>query len=156
VDDPAAARLLRAVHASAARGDALASSSALRTTLAAVLRRHASPSGGSPRGASPSVHTARALLHERLTDPPSLEELAEAVGTGPFALLRAFRAAYGLPPHAYLTNLRVRRAREMLDAGLRPAEVAVRVGFTDQSHLTRHFKRIVGVPPGAYLLGRTG
>ena len=68
---------------------------------------------------------------------------------------RAFRAAYGLPPHAYLTNLRVQRARELLDAGLRPAEVAAHVGFTDQAHLTRHFKRVVGVPPGAYALGRT-
>jgi AraC-like DNA-binding protein len=155
VDDPAVARLLRSVHASAARGDALAASSALRTALGGILRRHASPAARSARGPSPPADAARALLHERLTDPPTLEELAEAVGTGPFALLRAFRAAYGLPPHAYLTNLRVQRAREMLDAGLRPAEVAARTGFTDQPHLTRHFKRIVGVPPGAYLLGRT-
>jgi AraC-like DNA-binding protein len=159
VDDPAAARLLRTVHASAARGDALAASSALRTALTAILLRHASPAAGSTRGTSPPADppadVARALLHERLTDPPTLEELADAVGAGPFALLRAFRTAYGLPPHAYLTNLRVRRAREMLDAGVRPAEVAVRAGFTDQPHLTRHFKRVVGVPPGAYLVGRT-
>lgn len=154
VDDPAAAELLRSVHASAARGDTLASSTAVLTALAMILRRHASPSAGSSRGASPTVRAARALLHERLTDSPSLEELAATVGTGPFALLRAFRAAYGLPPHTYLTNLRVQRAREMLDAGLRPAEVAVRAGFADQPHLTRHFKRVVGVPPGAYLHGR--
>ncbi|MDN3350997.1 AraC family transcriptional regulator [Actinomadura sp. DC4] len=157
VDDPAAARLLRTVHASVARGDALASSSALRTALAAILGRHGAPPGRTGAGgiAPPAVRAARDLLHERLTAPPSLEELAEAVGAGPFALLRAFRAAYGLPPHAYLTNLRVQRARELLDAGLRPAEVAARTGFTDQPHLTRHFKRVVGVPPGAYLLGRT-
>lgn len=157
VDDPAAARLLRSVHESAARGDALASSSALRTALGTILGRHAARPGGSggDPAAPPAVRAARDLLHARLTSPPSLEELASAVGTGPFALLRAFRAAYGLPPHAYVTNLRVQRAREMLDAGLRPAEVAARAGFTDQSHLTRHFKRIVGVPPGAYALGRT-
>jgi AraC-like DNA-binding protein len=158
VDDPAAARLLRSLHASAARGDALASSSALRTALAAILGRHSAALTGSARdqAAPPAVRTARALLHERLAAPPSLEELARAVGCGPFALLRAFRAAYGLPPHAYLTNLRVQRARAMLDTGLRPADVAARVGFTDQPHLTRHFKRIVGVPPGAYVLGRVG
>jgi AraC-like DNA-binding protein len=157
VDDPAGARLLRSVHESAARGDALASSSALRTALGAILDRHAARPGGSggDSAAPPAVRAARDLLHARLASPPSLEELASAVGTGPFALLRAFRAAYGLPPHAYLTNLRVQRAREMLDAGLRPAEVAARAGFTDQPHLTRHFKRIVGVPPGAYVLGRT-
>ena len=157
VDDPAAARLLRTVHASAARGDALASSSALRTALGAIVGRHAArPSGHARDEAAPrSVRAARDLLHARLADPPSLEELARAVGSGTFALLRAFRAAYGLPPHAYLTNLRVQRAREMLDSGLRPAEVAARAGFTDQAHLNRHFKRSVGVPPGAYLLGRT-
>jgi AraC-like DNA-binding protein len=156
VDDPAAARLLRSVHDSAARGDALASSSLLRTALAGLVRRHAArpPADGGDSAASPAVRAARDILHERLTDPPSLDELAAAVGSGPFALLRAFRAAYGLPPHAYLTNLRVLRARTMLDSGLRPAEVAARTGFTDQAHLTRHFKRIVGVPPGAYLLGR--
>ena len=160
VDDPAAARLLRRVHASVARGDALASSSALRTALGVIVGRHAArPYGaygsGRDEAAPRSVRAARDLLHARLADPPSLEELARAVGSGTFALLRAFRAAYGLPPHAYLTNLRVQRAREMLDSGLRPAEVAARAGFTDQAHLNRHFKRIVGVPPGAYLLGRT-
>jgi AraC-like DNA-binding protein len=156
VDDPAAARLLRTVHASAARGDALASSSALRTALGAIVGRHAARPSGHARdeGAPPSVRAARDLLHDRLADPPSLEELATAVGSGPFTLLRAFRAAYGLPPHAYLTNLRVQWAREMLDSGLRPAEVAALAGFADQAHLNRHFKRIVGVPPGAYLLGR--
>ena len=66
------------------------------------------------------------------------------------ALLRAFRDAYGMPPHTWLTDARVRRARLLLDAGTAPAEAAVAVGFTDQPHLNRHFARIVGVPPGAY------
>ncbi|MGO4760764.1 helix-turn-helix domain-containing protein, partial [Streptomyces sp. 2MCAF27] len=71
-------------------------------------------------------------------------------GTGPFALLRAFRAAYGMPPHTWLTDTRVRRARRLLEGGAAPAEAAAAVGFTDQPHLNRHFTRIVGVPPGAY------
>lgn len=156
VDDPEAARLLRAVHGSAESGDALAASSALHQALAVLLRRHAArPPDPSRRGAPPqAVRAARDILHERMSEPPSLDDLAAAVGVDRFALLRAFRAAYGLPPHAYLTNLRVTRARILLDAGVRPAEVAARLGFTDQAHLTRHFKRIVGVPPGAYLLGR--
>jgi AraC-like DNA-binding protein len=160
VDDPDAARLLRAVHHSAGHGDALASSSVLRTAIAGLLRRHAArrpPAGRDGRDAvpPPAVHAARDILHARPADPPSLTELAAAVGAGPYTLLRAFRSAFGLPPHAYLTNLRVHRAREMLDSGLRPAEVAARLGFTDQAHLTRHFKRIIGVPPGAYLRGRS-
>ncbi|WP_159059072.1 helix-turn-helix transcriptional regulator, partial [Streptomyces scabiei] len=93
---------------------------------------------------------ARAVLEERMTDPPTLERLAADLGTSPFAILRAFRTAYGMPPHAWLTDARVRRARGLLDTGTSPAEAAVAVGFTDQPHLNRHFSRIVGVPPGAY------
>ena len=85
-----------------------------------------------------------------MAEPPTLERLATELGTSPFALLRAFRDSYGMPPHAWLTDARVRRARLLLDTGTRPAEAAVAVGFTDQPHLNRHFARIVGVPPGAY------
>ena len=77
-------------------------------------------------------------------------ELAADFGTSPFALLRAFKPAYGLPPHAWLTGERVKEARRLLDEGVAPATAATTVGFTDQSHLNRHFTRIVGVPPGAY------
>jgi AraC-like DNA-binding protein len=93
---------------------------------------------------------ARAVLEERMAEPPTLERLAADLGTGPFALLRAFRDTYGMPPHTWLTDARVRRVRNLLDAGVAPAEAAVTVGFTDQPHLNRHFARIVGVPPGAY------
>lgn len=155
VDDPAAARLVRAAHIAAERGDRLASSSLLRTGLAGILRTHAQlgrePDQHPRHRCMPSVvSSTRELLAERLADPPSLDELAAMAGMSPFALLRAFRAETGLPPHAYLNQLRVRLARQLLDAGLPPAQVAVDAGFADQPHLTRHFKRAVGVPPGAY------
>jgi AraC-like DNA-binding protein len=158
IDDPVSARQMRAAHRAAQYGDALAASAQLHTALAWLLRRHAAIRHGSePRSAaSPTVRAAREILHERLIDPPSLEELATAVDARPFALLRAFRAATGLPPHAYLNHLRVQRARTLLDAGLRPVEVAARTGFADQAHLGRHFKRAVGVPPGAYQRTRSG
>lgn len=151
VDDPAAARMLRAAHQAAEGGDRLAASSMTHALLATLLRRHAAHHHEPPAKAPPpAVRAARELLHERLVDPPTLDELATEVGTGSFALLRAFRSATGLPPHAYLTLLRVRRARELLDHGITPAEVAALTGFADQAHLTRHFKKVLGVPPGAY------
>ncbi|MDP4506434.1 AraC family transcriptional regulator [Nonomuraea turcica] len=150
-DDPVAALLGRA-HAAAERGDALAASTLSRTLFARLLLRHAAPrpAAALPGGGGRAVREARDLLHESLVDPPTLEDLAGAVGARPFALLRAFKDATGLPPHAYLTSLRVRRARHLLESGMRPARVAAEVGFTDQAHLTRHFRRIVGVPPAAY------
>jgi AraC-like DNA-binding protein len=152
--DPATAALLRSAHRAAECGDQLASSTLLTTALAGLLSAHAAagPAGGpSPVKKAPdAVGAVRDLLAERLADPPTLAELAMLTGLSQFALLRAFRAATGLPPHAYLNQLRVRRARRLLDDGLPAAEVAARTGFADQAHLTRHFKRVVGVPPAAY------
>ncbi|HEY5358865.1 MAG TPA: AraC family transcriptional regulator [Streptosporangiaceae bacterium] len=153
VTDARSAQLLRAAHVAAERGDRLASSSLLRTAIAGLLTAHAAaaPAASSRRSRAPAaVAQTRELLTARLADPPSLDELAAAAGLSPFALLRAFRAETGLPPHAYLNQLRVRQARCLLDGGLAPAEVAAHTGFADQAHLTRHFKRVVGVPPGAY------
>jgi len=154
VYDERSARLLLAAHVAAERGDRLASSSLLTTALSGLLRGHARPG---PKGLPPparrapgAVAAVRDLLSERLTDPPRLHDLALATGMSPFALLRAFRDETGLPPHAYLNQLRVRLARQLLDGGVAPALVAAEAGFADQAHLTRHFKRVVGVPPGAY------
>ena len=155
VHDAHSARLLRAAHVAAEHGDRLASSSLLSGALAGLLRTHAGPVrlAGSPGRVlrSPAaVRTVRDLLIDRLADPPSLDDLALATGMSPFTLLRAFRGETGLPPHAYLNQVRVRLARRLLDGGMAPAEVAAEVGFADQAHLTRHFKRVMGVPPGAY------
>jgi len=156
--DPATAALVRSAHRSAEHGDDLASSTLLRTALAGLLRGHAAGGSvavpGRARRAPAAVGAVRDLLHERLADPPTLAELAAMTELSQFALLRAFRADMGLPPHAYLNQLRVRRARLLLDAGMPAADIAAQVGFADQAHLTRHFKRVVGVPPAAYQRGR--
>ncbi len=80
----------------------------------------------------------------------TLDALADHADTDKFHLCRAFRAQVGLPPHAYLTRLRIMRAKELLAAGVRPSEIAPHVGLYDQSQLNRHFRRIVGTTPGAY------
>jgi AraC-like DNA-binding protein len=147
VYDATAAAALQQAHLAAQSGDRLASATLLALALSGLTYgRQRTPSAAG----SHAVRDARAILHERLVDPPSLAELAAEVGTGQYSLLRAFRTAHGLPPHAYLNQLRVRRARALLDAGEQVAQAAVAVGFVDQSHLTRHFRRIVGVTPGAY------
>ncbi|MEG3631138.1 AraC family transcriptional regulator [Streptomyces poriticola] len=152
LDDPYTVELVHRVLRAADEGNALAADTLLRVAVTRLLRLNG---GTLPRrqvrtaGARIAAR-ARALLEERMAEPPSLERLAADLGTGPFALLRAFREAYGMPPHTWLTDARVRRVRGLLDAGVTPAEAALTVGFTDQPHLNRHFTRIVGVPPGAY------
>jgi AraC-like DNA-binding protein len=149
---PEAARVLATAHVAAENGDRLTASSLARQGLGMLLRSHGRERAAGPAGhaARPEVERARRILAGRLVDPPTLEELAAGLGIGPFALSRAFRAVHGLPPHAYLNQLRVDRARALLASGRRAGEVAVEVGFADQPHLTRHFKRHLGVPPVAY------
>ncbi|MEV0177005.1 AraC family transcriptional regulator [Streptomyces sp. NPDC050803] len=152
LDDPYAVSLVHKVLRAAEDGNGLAADTLLRVAVTRLLRLNG---GAMPRrevrtaGARVAAR-AREVLLERMAEPPSLEQLAGEFGVSPFALLRAFRDAYGMPPHAWLTDARVRRARRLLEEGVAPGEAAVVVGFTDQPHLNRHFTRIVGVPPGAY------
>jgi transcriptional regulator GlxA family with amidase domain len=157
LEDPAAVRLITDVHRAAEQDNTLAADTPLRLVLARLPARHggsAARSGTAPDAGLDAAARARDLLSARIAAPPGLAELAAATGSRPFALLRAFKRAYGLPPHAWLTGERVRTARTLLDAGTAPADAAAAVGFADQSHLSRHFSRILGVPPRAYQLER--
>jgi len=79
-----------------------------------------------------------------------MDELAADAGISRFRLTRAFVAAHGLPPHAYLLSVRLNAARQRLAAGEAAADVAASCGFTDQAHLTREFRRRFGTTPGTY------
>jgi AraC-like DNA-binding protein len=102
---------------------------------------------------SRAVRRAREVLRDRIEQGITLDQLAADAGLGKFRLCRAFRAQVGLAPHAYLTHLRIARAKRLLRAGIPATEVAQRVGMYDQSQLHRHFRRIVGVTPRAFARG---
>lgn len=80
----------------------------------------------------------------------SLEDLAKMANLSPYHLHRVFTREAGMPPHAFQTQVRISRARVLLNEGKRLNEVAAETGFADQSHFTREFKRYVGLTPGAY------
>ncbi|NWD71577.1 AraC family transcriptional regulator [Pseudomonas gingeri] len=96
------------------------------------------------------AQVAREYLHAHLQHDISLDEIAAICGVDRFRLTRAFKAAYNLPPHAYLVQLRVAKARQLLSRGETPANVAMALGFADQSHLGRWFMRAYGLTPAAY------
>ncbi|MEV0070785.1 MULTISPECIES: AraC family transcriptional regulator [unclassified Amycolatopsis] len=92
----------------------------------------------------------RDLLDSRVVAGLPLDEAARLLHADPTHLVRAFSRRFSLPPHLYLTGRRVELARRLLLAGVPAAAVAPEVGFYDQSHLTRHFKRMLGVSPARF------
>ena len=156
INDPDMFAALHAAHRTMEQSaDALARSSALFTTLRSFCARYASPRlpVERPGSAAIRIDRARSMLLDRLDENVTLEELAHAAGLSAFHLLRSFEQRYGLPPHLYRIQQRVGAARVKLASGSAIADVAASTGFTDQSHLTRWFKRFVGTTPAAYRAG---
>jgi AraC-like DNA-binding protein len=146
-----AAQLAFAMHDALVREDAteIERATLVAETLSEIVC--ASPPSQCKTARAPrAVRKARAFLHDALADKITLDDLAEHAALDKFHLVRAFRSEVGLPPYEYLTHLRVSRVRELLRRGVLVADAAQAVGFCDESQLHRHFRRIVGVPPGVY------
>ncbi|MCU0569022.1 MAG: AraC family transcriptional regulator [Oculatellaceae cyanobacterium Prado106] len=173
IRDAALAQHLRNFHvATETAASQLERDSRFLWTLTQLVIRHAGqcPGAIAVHPESTAMHRVRDYLHDHATESVSLKELAAIAQLTPLRLLRSFQRTFGLPPHAYLIQLRVAIAKQRLaelaflkaegDAGVNDgrspgsiAEVAYEAGFTDQSHLNRHFKRLVGVTPRQYLMG---
>ena len=131
---------------------ALEAESRMLTFLTILVGRYAEGRISAPDGRhTPLVQSIRQYLEAHFYDDPSLSELSELTGVGRFALLRQFSREVGLPPHGYLTQVRLREARRQLLAGRSPALVAAEVGFVDQSHLIKRFRSAFGITPGQYV-----
>jgi AraC-like DNA-binding protein len=145
--DPRSAPFHRLLNAVNARANRLALEVAVAEAISA-LANVAGPRSGSE--CSRPVGRALEYLRARLDDPITLADLAKHAELDKFRLCRAFRAQIGMPPHRYLTHLRIARAKELLRDGVRASDLAPLVGIYDQAQLTRHFRRLVGTTPAQY------
>ncbi|MEM8551238.1 MAG: AraC family transcriptional regulator [Pseudomonadota bacterium] len=122
----------------------------VKDQLGDVLRRLCARFGGEePERVRrhPVMDRAVSLLMEGDRD---VADLARKVGLHPVTLSRLFSESVGLPPHAFRIDRKVQEARSRIQRGASLADVSADLGFADQSHLTRHFKRRFGLTPGAY------
>lgn len=101
-----------------------------------------------------AAERVRECLQQDTSAAMDLSTLAVRTGLSRFQALRIFKRRYGLPPHMYQLRVRLGLAQKALRDGLQPAQVAAKYGFVDQSHLTRHFKRLIGVTPAQYVRAR--
>jgi AraC-like DNA-binding protein len=152
IDDADLARRIGALHRMLATpGSLLARETSAVAAATLLVERHAVGARSAlVKRESCMVERVKHYLHDRLADNVSLGELAALTELPPYAIVRAFTREVGMPPHAYHLQLRIDRAKRLLAAGGVPARVANESGFVDQSHLTRHFRKWVGVTPGGY------
>ena len=97
-----------------------------------------------------SLLRARDFISQYYSENITLDELATVTGLNRFHLVRAFAAEFGMPPHAYLNQVRLAKAKKLIAQGIPLATVAAESGFADQSHFTRHFKKTYSVTPAEY------
>ena len=153
IHDPPLARRIAAMHRTLELpAGALAQESEFVEVISALLRRHADlkPLERAAKDGATLIRRLRDYLDAHVTQDVSLADLARIGERSRHTVLRAFRKATGMTPHAYLLNRRVERARRSLASGARLAETAIDCGFFDQSHFTRVFKRHTGLTPGQY------
>ncbi len=154
IDDPKLANHLRQLHIALELPDTppLEQESRLLSTLTQFITRHADthpvlqPVGEEHQ----AVKRAKDYIEAHYAENITLDDLANAAYLSPFHLSRVFLKHIGLPPHAYLIQVRIRRAKELLTRGWQLTDTACELGFVDQSHFHRRFKRIVGITPGQY------
>jgi transcriptional regulator GlxA family with amidase domain len=90
-------------------------------------------------------------LEENYTKTITLNDLSNLTGWSKYHLLRSFTKQKGISPYSYLETIRVNHAKKLLEQGVKPIEVTFLTGFSDQSHLTKFFKRLVGLTPKQYM-----
>ena len=121
----------------------------IRGMMAELLEEPSAPTAGSDAALS-AAERVRECLHDDTSGTIDLATLAKQVGVSRYQALRLFKRRYGLPPHTYQLSVRLALAQKALREGHPPVQVAAQYGFVDQSHLTRHFKRLLGVTPAQY------
>jgi AraC-like DNA-binding protein len=153
VDHPWAARSILALHeAILQKGDALECEARFLRTLTQLIARYADIQSTEPRvgNEKATIQKARGYIDENFAQGVSLSQLAQHVALSPYYFLRAFCAQVGMPPYAYLESVRIQHTQRLIETGQPLAEIAAEVGFSSQSHMTRSFKKIIGVTPGQY------
>ena len=156
VHDAALADRVRVTHeVLESDADRLQKECALLEVIGEIVIRHASTRPNASVSipgsrSSAALRRVRDLLEAEYARTVTIRELADVAGLSTFHLIRVFRASFGLPPYKFLEHIRIQQARRLIRLGFPLTHVVHATGFSDQSHLTRYFKRIVGVTPGMY------
>lgn len=151
VEDATLIRRLRALHRSLEDPGRTIESETMLALVGWRLRMHLGERIAAPERPDHEVASdLRDLLDEHRFERLTLAEAGRILHVSPAHLMRSFSRTFGIAPHRYVVGRRIDAARRRLLAGEPVAQVAAGVGFHDQAHLTRHFRRHVGTTPARY------
>ncbi len=118
--------------------------------LSLLIQHYAQPFERCIPECGAAIEQACAFMEDHYAEHIALEQICRRAGSSKSTLLRAFTRSKGVTPYRYLENIRIGRAKKLLEQGASPLEAALQTGFSDQSHFTNYFSRFIGLSPGVY------
>lgn len=115
-----------------------------------LIRKYGQPFEGCIPECPDGIAKACAFMEQHYAERICLDQICRCAGLSKSTLLRAFAKSKGVTPYSYLENIRIGKARKLLEQGVPPIEAALQIGFSDQSHFTNYFNRFIGLSPGIY------
>lgn len=142
---------LRSLHESVMKGsDGSGKEEDLLFLLSLLIQRYGQPFESCIPECREEIEKACAFMEQHYAERIYLDQICRFAGSSRSTLLRAFARSKGVTPYRYLENIRIGKAKKLLEQGVSPAQAALQTGFYDQSHFTDQFKRFIGLPPGIY------
>ncbi len=118
--------------------------------ISLLIQRYGQPFESCVPECREEIEKACAFMEQHYAERICLEQLCRCAGLSRSTLLRAFARSKGVTPYRYLENIRIGKAKKLLEQGIPPAQAALETGFSDQSHFTNYFSRFMGLAPGIY------
>lgn len=118
--------------------------------ISLLIQRHGQPFESCIPECREEIEKACDFMEQHFADRIYLDQICRYAGLSKSTLLRAFTKSKGVTPYSYLENIRIGKAKKLLEQGIPPIEAAMQTGFSDQSHFTNYFNRFIGLAPGLY------
>lgn len=151
ISDEEAVCYLRPLHELVMKGSCeFGKEENLLLLISLLIQRYGQPFESCVPECREEVEKACDFMERHFADRISLDQICRCAGLSKSTLLRAFTRSKGVTPYSYLENIRIGKAKKLLEQGVPPIEAAMRTGFSDQSHFTNYFNRFIGLAPGLY------
>ncbi|MDO5541642.1 MAG: AraC family transcriptional regulator [Eubacteriales bacterium] len=118
--------------------------------MSLLIQRYGQPFENCIPECCAEIEKACNFMEQNIGERIYLDQICRYAGLSKSTLLRAFTKSKGVTPYCYLENVRIGKAKKLLEQGVSPIEAAMQTGFSDQSHFTNYFNRFIGLSPGLY------